>query len=271
MLTPDAHGTVTTAAATGVAGQPSAAAMSGNTVAPSTASRTMSAWPAWRAVSRDEVHEHPPYRPRVEVVGVPRHALRDRHRADRDRRSRAPPTPSPRRASADPDVEQHARRHSVSAATSSGEGEQSASVSPAPIVKPSPYSSSPPDGRSRCATMSIHDCSVTATCLTRPPTVSGLGAAPGRPRLVVGQAVGGEAQHVALLGEVPEQQVVLVGVERSLSGHGVGPSRRGGGRWSPSSSPLRSDPVRYRRCRSDTGSAGNRSHSTRRGRRAPPR
>ena len=28
----------------------------------------------------DEMHEHPPYRPRVEVVGVPRHALRHGHR-----------------------------------------------------------------------------------------------------------------------------------------------------------------------------------------------
>jgi len=35
----------------GVAGHCSAAAMIGNAVPPSTASRTMSAWPAWREVS----------------------------------------------------------------------------------------------------------------------------------------------------------------------------------------------------------------------------
>ena len=66
----------------GVAGHPSAAAMSGNAVAPSISSRTMSAWPVWRAGLLHEVEQHPADVPRVEVVGEPRDALRDGHRLE---------------------------------------------------------------------------------------------------------------------------------------------------------------------------------------------
>ena len=53
--------------------------MSGNAVAPSIISRTMSAWPVARGLL-DEVQQHPAHRPRVDVVGEPRHSLRNRHR-----------------------------------------------------------------------------------------------------------------------------------------------------------------------------------------------
>ena len=62
-----------------VAGQPSAAAMSGNAVAPSIDfAHDVGVAGVARGLG-DQVQQHPPHRPRVDVVGVPRDSLRDRH------------------------------------------------------------------------------------------------------------------------------------------------------------------------------------------------
>ena len=66
--------------------------------------------------------------------------------------------------------------------------------------------------------MSIQPRSVWATCLTRPPTLSALRVGVAL-RLLLGESVGGDPQHVPLLVEVGEQSVTLVADGGNLSGH----------------------------------------------------
>ena len=56
------------------------------------------------------------------------------------------------------------------------------------------------------------------TCLTRPPTLRALRVGHGA-RLLVGEAVGGDPQDRALLGEVGHEALALVGDGVHVSGH----------------------------------------------------
>ena len=183
----------------------------GTRSAPSTASRTMSAWPACRAVSET----------RCMSTHRTDHASRSSgyHGTPCGTGTRWPRSAIPRTTA------------SVSAATASEKARTSARVSSGRSRKFSRYSSSPrraPGGLTDGRSLPLHDhvdppLLGVSDVLDQPADAQRARRRRRGASLLVGQAVGGEAQHEALLREVPEDEVVLVGVERSLSRHGGEP------------------------------------------------
>jgi hypothetical protein len=149
----------------------------------------------------DHVQQDPAHRPRVDIIGGTT-ALR----AGPEPAGRVGDRPRWRRRSLARPRRRDARRRRASRWARAGSS---------PRSRPGASSL----GRSRCRAMSIHPRSVVATCLMRPPTLSGrqLGVAA---RLLVGEPVGGDPDDVALLGEIGEQSVSFVGDWAYLSGHG---------------------------------------------------